>query len=230
MKRSLSNRKLAIGIPLTFPYVPSTFFDSFNIMEKPDYEYIREQNGPVDEMRNNIVRRAKRVGVTHLLMMDVDQIYHPKTFVALASHNLPVVGCLIYRRYPPFDPLIYSGTMNEYLLIEDFKQGDLVEVAATGTGCLLLDMKVFDILPDPWFKFTPNPDPERTGIVGEDFMFCWNLQKAGIKIYVDTAIPAGHISMFEVNEHTYKFYKKVAKVRKEALAEYLKSQQSAEAD
>jgi len=36
--------------------------------------------------------------------------------------------------------------------------------------------------------------------------------------------------MFEVNEHTYKFYKKVAKVRKEALAEYLKSQQSAEAD
>jgi hypothetical protein len=228
IKRALSNIRLGIGIPLTFPYVPSAFFDSYNLMEKPDYEYIREQNGPVDEMRNNLVRRAKVAGCSHLLMMDVDQIYHPKTFTTLMSHNLPVVGCMIHRRYPPFDPLMYRGEMNEYLPVEDFKEGDLVEVDATGTGCLLMNMEVFDILPDPWFKFSPNPDPDRKGIVGEDFIFCWHLRQAGIPIYVDTSVPAAHITMFEVNMDTYKFFKRVGEVRKEALAEYLKTQKPAE--
>lgn len=230
IKRQLSNRRLGIGIPLTFPFVPSSFFDSFNLMDKPDYEYIRENNGPIDELRNNIVRRAKRAGCTDLLMMDTDQIYHPKMLTTLLNHNLPVVGCLIHRRYPPFDPLMYKGKMNEYELIDDFKAGDLVEVDATGTGCLLINMEVFDILPDPWFRFERNPDPEKEGIVGEDFMFCWDLRRAGIKIFVDTSVPAGHVSMFEVNMRTYNFYKKVAEVRKEALAEYLKTQQKSEDD
>jgi len=192
-------------------------------MERPDFEYIRENNGPVDELRNNIVRRAKAAGCTHLIMMDTDQIYHPKMLTTLLERNLPVVGCMIHRRYPPFDPLMFRGKMNNYVAVTDFTLGDLVEVDATGSGCLLCSMEVFDILPDPWFRFSPNPDPEIEGTVGEDFMFCYKLREAGIPIYVDTSVPAGHISMFEVNHMTWKFYRRVLEVRKEFTEEYMKN-------
>jgi hypothetical protein len=205
----ITNLSLAIGLPLTWPYVPSPFFDSFIAMEKPDFTYIREANGPIEALRNNMVMRASKAGCTHLLMLDADMVYHPKTVTRLLSHKLPVVGALCYRRYPPFDPIVYKGDYNTYRTIEDtdYTPGDLIEVDATGAGCLLFDMTIFQQMPEPWFRFRPNPDKELGGIVGEDIGFCNDLRKAGHKIFVDTSVPSGHLSMFEVNDKTFKIFK-----------------------
>ena len=211
----ITNRKLAIGIPLSWPMVPSAFFDSFIQMERPDFLYIRENNGPIEELRNNIVRRALASGCSHLIMMDTDMCFHPKTITRLMEHDLDIVGALCYRRYPPFDPIIYKGETNKYLNIDDFEPGSLVEVDATGTGCIMFKTKIFREMSDPWFKFRPNPNMGIGGIIGEDIGFCSDLRKAGYRIFVDTSIPSGHLTTLEVNQGTYDLYKILKKVQTE---------------
>ena len=127
----IGNLKLGIGVPLSFPMVPSSFFDSFITMEKPDFVYLRTSAGPVDEMRNSIVRQAIVSECSHLIMMDTDQVYDHKTIPRLLSHRLPVVGCLVYRRYPPFDPIMLKGTLSSYERVLEWEPGALVEVDAT---------------------------------------------------------------------------------------------------
>jgi hypothetical protein len=206
----ITNTRLAIGVPLSFPWVPSSFFHSFIQMEKPDYTYLYEDStGPIHELRNNLVSKALEVGATKLLMCDIDQVYHPLTVTKLMAHNLPVVGALVHRRYPPFDSLMMKivdidKDTKAYASIDDWDDGELIEVDATGTGCIMYDMSVFRKIPKPWFKSEYGPG----GIpIGEDFGFCLALKNAGYKIFVDTSIPAGHLTTMIVNTATNKLYR-----------------------
>lgn len=205
----ISNLRLAIGIPLSFPWVPSSFFHSFVHMERPDFTYIHADNGHIEDLRNNLVDKALDIGASHLMMMDVDQVYHPETITRLLSHNLPVVGALVHRRYPPFDSLMLKAVeiderRNGYVSIDEWKEGALVEVDATGGGCLMFNMEVFRKIPRPWFKVQKNPDGST---IGEDIGFCMELKKAGYRIFVDTSVPAGHLSTLIVNTATNRLYR-----------------------
>lgn len=219
MNLSISNFRLGIGIPNTWTHVPSAFFETFALMEKPDFLFIRERNGPLDALRNNIVRRAVNGGCSHLLMIDTDHELHPLTIKSLLSRKKPIVAAQTFRRYPPFDPIMLKGRVNNYSLIEDWEPGALIEVDATGTGIIMYETWIFDEIKPPWFKFRRNPnkkyrdDPNKD--IGEDISFCSRLQKAGFKIYVDTAVPCKHISMFSVCEKTYRFYKKIKETQRE---------------
>lgn len=215
----ISNTKLAIGIPLTFPFVPSGFFYSFAYMDRPDYIMIHEDNGPIDALRNNIVERALKDNCSHLIMMDTDMEYHRDTITRLLSRRLPIVGALCYRRYPPFDPLLLKGSpVDGYESIDKWEEGELVEVDATGTGCLLFRTDVFKKMPSPWFKFRPNPNDKIGGVIGEDIGFCWDLKRAGYKIHVDTTIPANHLTTLAINDSTYRLYKAMKMKRREDAA------------
>jgi len=168
----------------------------------------------LEDMRNSIVKRALDAGCSHLMMMDTDMCFHPKTITRLLSLNLDVVGALCYKRYPPFDPIMYKGDINTYEIIEEWEEGELVEVDATGTGCLMFNMKVFREMPDdPWFRFRPNPDQNIGGIVGEDIGFCSDLKRAGYKIYVDTSIPAEHLTTLSVGRGTFMLYRAMKKIQ-----------------
>lgn len=201
----ISNSHLAIGIPCDFPHIPSSFFYSFVLMEKPSFTFIHADNGPLDTLRNDIVEKALLEGATSLLMCDVDQIYPVDTITKLMSHRLPVVGGKVCRRYPPFDPIMMRITDEGYQPIDDYKPGELVSVDATGTGCILYDMDVFRKLPYPWFKFQKNP--ENGMIIGEDIGFAQDLKVAGYDIYVDTSIEIGHLATMVITEATHDLYK-----------------------
>ena len=201
----ISNLSLAIGVPCTFPSVPTSFFYSFVHLERPVFSFIHADNGPIDTLRNDIVEKALAIGATRLIMMDVDMIYHPKTITSLLSRNLPVVGALCFRRYPPFDSLMLQLTDEGYVSIDEWKEGELVEVDATGAGCLMFDMKVFREMPFPWFKFQKHPS---TGaVIGEDIGFCQDLKAAGCRIFVDTAVPSDHLTTMAVNRQTNRLYR-----------------------
>lgn len=216
----ISNQHLAIGIPCTFPFIPSSFFYSFALMEKPDFTFIHADNGPIDTLRNDIVEKALSVGATNLIMMDVDMIYHPKTITRLLSHKLPIVGALCFRRYPPFDSIMLKEKVIDektsgYESIDEWEEDALVEVDATGAGCLMFDMQVFRKMPYPWFRF----QKQANGMtIGEDIGFCQDLKKAGYKIFVDTSVPSDHLTTMAVNRATNKLYNamKAAKEIKDA--------------
>lgn len=252
MSEEQKSFKLAIGVPCTFPFVPSSFFYSFAALERPDFIFIHADNGPIDDLRNHIVQKALDMDVTHLIMMDVDMIYHPKTITSLMEHRLPVVGAMCFRRYPPFDSLILkrvAPNIQRYESIEDWKEGDLVECDATGTGCIMFDMDIFrDMnrrwqaeidafeklrlqpfewhelpsrakdyihalerrcvhphIPGRWFVFRKDADTGAT--IGEDIGFCQELKAAGYKIFVNTAVPADHLTTLAVNQATSNLYR-----------------------
>lgn len=206
----ISNFRLAIGRPLNFPMVYEEFLESFIAMEKPDYIDIRSSKGNVEDMRNELVAEALRAQCTHLAMLDTDQVYHAKTITRLLSHRLPVVGCLVFRRYPPFDPLMLRGEPDSYATVTEWEPGSLVEVDATGTGCLLFDMAVFRNALFPWFRFRRSPWGE---VIGEDFGFCHDLRRKGYRIYVDTSVPAGHITKLIANEGSWKLYRAIQEMK-----------------
>ena len=185
-------------------------------MEKMNFIYIRASQGNIDDMRNEMVYNALQSGCTHLIMMDTDQVYHSKTITRLLSHRLPVVGCLVYRRYPPFDPLMLKGSIDAYEVIKEWEKDSLVEVDATGTGCLLFETDVFRKMPYPWFRFRRR---WKGDIVGEDIGFCSDLRGAGYKIFVDTAIPSDHLTQMRINDGTWKLYNRVKEVELKAMSQ-----------
>jgi hypothetical protein len=194
--------------------VPISFVYSLLFMERPDYTLIHADNGPIDTLRNDIVRKALSMGVTKLIMLDTDMVYHPKTITSLLERNLPIVGGLSFRRYPPFDSIMLRHTDLGYESINEWEEGELVEVDATGAGCIMYDMDIFKKMPDPWFKFRTN---ESTGLpVGEDIGFCEDLKEAGYRIFVDTAVPSDHLTTLAVNRATNKLYEKMKVMQFEA--------------
>lgn len=218
----VTNFKLGICVPLTYHSVPSTFFDSFIAMEKPDFLYFRTSGKPLDDMRNALLDDAMSSGCTHVIFMDTDQCYPANTIPRLLSHNLPIVGGMVNRRYPPFDPLLLIGDTGGYRTAEDWKPGDLVEVDATGTGCLLFRTEVFKKMPSPWFRFRMVGGRQ----VGEDIGFCADAKAAGFKIFVDTSVEIAHLTQFQVTMGTYELFMSVEKEKKRR-AEKAAQQQAA---
>lgn len=205
--------KLAICLPLVDDMVYRSFFTSFLRMRKPEnYELILPSIAPAHfadnhaAIRNGMVKYAFDKHCTHVLMMDTDQIYPLDTIEKLINHNLPIVCGKVHRRYPPFDPLLYQKTRNKYKFTDTpdelWKDGQLVEVMATGAACMLLDIEVFRKVKYPWFKILP-PTKKRPFTVGEDVYFWVNVREAGYKIFVDTSIEIGHISSLIVNRSFY---------------------------
>lgn len=214
----ISNFKLGIGIPHNFPMVSDAFFDSFIAMEKPDFFYLRSPHGNIENMRNELAKESLMGGCTHIMMLDSDQVYNIKTITRLLSHRLPIVGCLVYRRYPPFDPIMFRKKDGHFESITEWEPNSLIEVDRTGTGCIMFETEVFRKIPYPWFRFRTGP---YGGTIGEDFGFCDDLREKGYKIYVDTSIPSDHLTHMLVNEGTWKLYNRL----KEAEAKSQKKEE-----
>ena len=198
--------KMAIGIPLSWHYVPSDFFDSCLVMHKHNAEVIRASSGPIHEMRNTIVLRALELDCTHLIFLDADMVYPIDTITKLLSHDKDIVGALTFKRCPDFNPLCLSGEPYEMTQIDPIPE-ELFEVTATGTGCLMVKTHVFESLDFPWFKF----DQHDGHLVGEDIGFCYKAKEEGFKIYVDPTVRTEHLSQTRVDWNLYQMQKSLKK-------------------
>lgn len=202
--------QLGIGLPISWQYVHSDFFDSFAMMKKPDYDAIRVASGSIEQMRNKIVERALELECTHLLFLDADMVFPPDTIEKMLAHDVDICGALCFKRWPPFIPTLFVGEKYEMALMDPWEEG-LVEVTATGTGCLMIKTDVFLNVKQPWFEFTHNDNNE---VVGEDIGFCYNAADAGYKIHVDTTIETEHLSQMRINRNYYELNKKLLKNNK----------------
>jgi len=198
--------KMAIGIPLSWHYVPSDFFDSCLVMNKHNAEVIRSSFGPIHEMRNTIALRALELDCTHLIFLDCDMVYPRDTITRLLSHDKEIVGALTFKRCPDFNPLCYSGEPYKMIQIDPVPE-ELFEVTATGTGCLMIKTHVFENLDYPWFEFVNHEG----NLVGEDINFCYNAREKGFKVYVDPNVRTEHLSQTRVNWNLYQIQKGLKK-------------------
>ena len=198
--------KMGIGIPLSWHYVPSDFFDSCLMMNKHNAEVFRAQSGPIHAMRNTITLNALNKDCTHLIFLDADMVYPCDTITKLLAHDKEIVGALTFKRWPNFEPLCFSGEPYKMTQIDPIPE-ELFEVTATGTGCLMIKIHVFENLDYPWFEFD-NYDGKP---VGEDINFCYKAREKGFKVHVDPTVRTEHLSQTRVNWNLYQIQKDMLK-------------------
>jgi hypothetical protein len=141
----------------------------------------------VAEARNRGVELANNRGSDFLLFLDSDMLFPPTVLFRLLIHRKDIVGATYTRRVAPFN--ILGTALAEQ---PSNPSGDLLEMRRIPTGCLLINMRVFDKLSKPYFRFETDANG---AIVGEDYVFCDRAREAGFRIWCDAVMSKeiGHI-------------------------------------
>jgi hypothetical protein len=203
----LDKIKLGIALPNTSETYPSKFVDSFCAITKPKHLYIRPSSqGPIDTVRNDLVLLALMNECTHIWMADTDQVYPQDVLMRMLEHDKDIIAAKVHRRRPPYDPILYRGTLDNFTNVpdEEWSKGGLIEVDATGFGSVLIKMTVFESIERPWFVFDLHNHQEP---VGEDIGFYVKARKEGFRVWVDCSIKIGHLATMVITEESYLAFK-----------------------
>ena len=180
----------SIAVPCSDTGRYSAFADSLANLDRPDGTVTRfavctwRQRG-----RNQLVRWMLDAGDEWLLFLDDDHVFAPDLLTRLLSHDEPVVAGLCLRRDEPYGPFCFQSVVSPGVFmpvdLNTYDPGELVPVAAVGTGAMLIRREVFETLPDPWFRIAES---------GEDMLFCQAATAAGFPVYVDLGASVGHLT------------------------------------
>lgn len=143
--------------------------------------------------REEAVKLAIKDNYDYLMFIDSDMVVPVNLITRLLSHKKPIVSGLAFKRVPDHEPCIFKS-LDPPDYYYDYPQG-LVEVAAVGMACTLIDCNVLKALPPPWFL------PE--GKLGEDMIFCKRASDKGFKSYCDTTMVVGHVGEKVIYERDY---------------------------
>jgi hypothetical protein len=165
--------------------------------------------------RNTVVKQFLAFGEADWLwFVDSDMVFEPDTLERLLQYadpdKAPIVGGLCFgfdegRVVPTLYDLVGEDDGIGVVRYNMWPPDAMFQVAATGTGCILIHKsvleKVRDFMPEsrpgqvgfnqayPWFQ-----EMEHEGQpVGEDITFCWRAGIAGVPVYVNTAVHIGHV-------------------------------------
>lgn len=186
--------KVMIGLPTAEFARRADFYDHLNVMDKPDGTMFAASHGQSPaQNRNVIIEQALENDCTHIFLVDDDIIVQRNTLAQLLAHNLDIVGGHYLMRNFPHQALIFDKEeldgSNHWWTIDNDASG-VVEVTATGLGCVLFKSEIFLKLPKPWVRMA---ELEPAGW-SDDIGLFNRIRKVGFKIHVDLDMPVGHIS------------------------------------
>jgi len=218
--------KFAIGIP-TIGHNDSLFLANYPWFLQTSWSEFGFNNIlPIVSPRNvvhlgraEIVKKAIMYGAEYLMFLDDDMIIPEDTLIRLASHNKEFVSALAYKRNEPYFPCAFTGRDPKGAWLPDtrLRQG-LIEVDVTGLSCCLIKMDVIKKI----LKTKEKQIFKRGGLFyfnrfGEDFNFCEELKKMGIKIWVDSNLVIDHLGRrLKINDQTYLSYTQQQEAIKQA--------------
>lgn len=146
----------------------------------------------IDEARNEVSRQAIDLGFEFLLFLDDDVILPPDA-VRRLTHTLKasgadVAGGIYPTKWLPAEPVVYRGDGRGAFY--DWKDGDVFEADAIGTGCMIIRVSILKELEEPWFKWDYGVEGGRE--VSDDIYFCRKLREKGFKILGDSNVICKH--------------------------------------
>jgi hypothetical protein len=145
--------------------------------------------------RNALVMAAREYKATHIWFVDADMVVPPNALSSLLSRDVDIVGGYYHNTRNGTAPCSFmydeSGKLQNFIP----KSAGLIEVAGTGTGCMLIRISVFDAMEKPYFNYDPDEHGE---LMSEDVVFCRKAAKSGFKIYCDAEVRLGHIGKFVI--------------------------------
>ena len=123
--------------------------------------------------------------------IDADMIIPSDTLVKLDSVDAGIVGALVKCRRDDREGWFnnYVKTGKGYESVKDFKPGEILDVTATGSDCLIIRREVFM---GQTYAYKPEI-PE-----AEDFGFCFKAAERGFKIKIHTGASTKHITIKDV--------------------------------
>jgi len=176
------------------------------------------------DARNEIVKTAIETGSDYVYFIDDDMVllqtqeeverrdWRDSHFSKLLATDKDIVSALTFVRGHPCHPVIGKVDANtvgpdgkvKSVWVEEYEEG-LVECDFIGLACCLIKTEVFKKMVKPWFWFSTSCGH---GGCGEDVHFCNKAKMMGHKIWVDTRIKTGHLSLREmVDENWYRSHR-----------------------
>ncbi|MCC7575002.1 hypothetical protein KO361_05400 [Candidatus Woesearchaeota archaeon] len=139
----------------------------------------------------------------YLMWIDSDSVFTPQQFDKLLEHDKDIVSGVYmmsngieYATVKEWDEEFFKK--NGYFTFlkpedcKDLKEGELLDVAYTGFGFILIKKGVFESLTYPWFRQEKFVIGDFVDYSMEDVSFCMTIRKKGYKIWVDPSIRVGH--------------------------------------
>jgi hypothetical protein len=165
-----------------------------------------------DSNRNYILNEFLKIpDLTHVLWLDVDQIYPKDIIQKLVEANKPVIGSVYFKRSFPHDPVVYvknDKTDLPYTAVDlSLSPKKPLEVDGIGFGGMMVKREVYDKLgEDKWTTYGANFHiPTATEHKeSHDLIFCQRLQKHGYKIWVHNDVYCHHIAKHAVGLDDYR--------------------------
>ena len=182
--------------------------------------YAVEGIGLLSKSRNIIIKHfLDNTTADWLLMLDSDERISVPTFDLLCATadevERPIVAGLYFAALwngPALRPvpLIFTASPEKGLQPWDnYPENQVVEIAAAGTGCLLMHrsmlQKLRELMPDnpDWAWFQDGPIGSNKWL-SEDLMFCSRVAQAGYKIHAHTGAVLQHHKSIWIDEPHYR--------------------------
>lgn len=177
------------------------------------YHNITVGYGRTDYVRNMLAARFLKLAQSPddtLVMLDNDHA-HPRDIITrLVERDLPVVGCLAFKRGAPYDPCVFVRTPEDGQLHAVLNwEPDVYRCDVVGHAAIAIKRAVFDTLRargrlEPWWRYEyTNND---LSMPSEDMYFCRQLEEADIPCYADMSLVSPHLTTGYVDEGVFRAY------------------------
>jgi hypothetical protein len=140
------------------------------------------------------IARQRNMGVDGsvgdwVLFLDSDSVPRTDTLSQLLATGASLVSAVVLERRPPYRlPAIKSLEPETRWTLDEIPRTGLLDVYATGAGCLLVRKTVFDAVKAPWFRCGQLiPD-----LLLEDTEFTIRAGEAGFPPQLACAVRIGH--------------------------------------
>ncbi len=173
--------KVLIAIP-SQDFVPADAAFSWMVLQHYclnqgiHHAIVNPKTSLIEVGRRNAVIAAHQVQATHLFFLDSDIQCPPDTIERLLAHQKDIAGASYVMRRPPFR-LTHTNLDETHTLGKG-----LYEVMRLPTGCMLIDMRVFEKTGKPYFRVPWGNDGN---YVSEDNDFCDRARERGCSIWLD---------------------------------------------
>lgn len=205
--------KTLIVIPC-MDQVPTQFCQSLAMLKKEGECAIAFQMGSLIYMaRNELAMKAIHMGADYILWLDSDMVFEPdlmtRLFESLKANDADFVSGLYFKRFPPYEPVVYSkfDIVDDEIIAEKMTEvpKTVTEVGGVGFGCVLMSTALALAVYNEYnTMFAP------IGNVGEDIAFCYRAQTLGYKVLLDPSIRCGHVGHYVITEDLFNAFRKGA--------------------
>ena len=159
---------------------------------KVDFDFVRGYD--CARARNIICNKAIKNNYDYVLMVDSDIILPTYTLVKMLDDPKPVcLGC--YPRKNTKKEVFEIFKLGQQDYVKTFNYSEItsltgkIEVKGGGFGCGMIDVRILNDLPHPFFKYV---EYESGATLSEDLYFCSNANKHGYQVYAETDVICGH--------------------------------------